>query len=408
MNVLFINNFFYERGGAEKSLFDTAALLKGKGHGVYFFASAFKDNEPYEYERHFVSDVDFHGSFVKSVRSISRVYHNFEADRKMRELLREIGGVDVAHINNIMYRIGPSIIRYLRKSGIPVVYHLRDYNLVCGAINLLADGRICEECAGLAFGAALRRRCKGGLAGGVVIATSMFFYHKIMKYFDGVSAFISPSRFLKDKYAELGFGKPIEVLPNFLDAGRFEPGYGAGDGSFVYFGRFSAEKGVSTLLRACRSLPGIRFKLIGEGPLLRDCMAYAAQNGMRNVTFYGHLRGAALYDEVRKSKAAVVPSEWYENNSKAIMEAMALGKPVIASGMGGNPELVTDGETGYLFDAFDAADLAAKIEKAAAGDTGEMGRRAREIIETLHGPESYYRRLMDIYGRAIAAQGGRR
>jgi len=301
-----------------------------------------------------------------------------------------------------MYRIGPSLIRLFKRRNIPVVFHLRDYNLMCGAIYLISNGQICEECKGYRFSRVLKQRCKEGLAGGIAIYTSMVFYHKIMKYFDDVNTFISPSIFLKEKYLDLGFNKKIEVLPNFVNINDFEPTYESLDNSFVYFGRISQEKGILTLLNVCKNLPNLKFKIIGTGPLEETCRKFIYDNNLTNVQFLGYLRGEELYREIKKSKASIVPSEWYENNSRAILESMALGKPVIASNIGGNPELVKAEETGYLFEPFNGDDLTEKIlflEKE--NRSKELGERAREVIEREYTSDIYYEKLTSIYQKLI-------
>jgi glycosyltransferase involved in cell wall biosynthesis len=404
MKILMVNNYFYERGGAEKSLFDAASLLDSHGHSTFFMSSKFSENKPYPFEQYFVSDVEFKSKTVAgSISALTRLYKNFEAEKQLEKYIDEIGCVDLAHINNIMYRIGPSIVPFFKKHGIPVVFHLRDYNLMCGAINLIANGKVCDACSDYRFSSAFQKRCKG-LAGSVIIASTMFFYHKVMKYFDDVDVFISPSSFLKNKYHEMGFNKRIEVLPNFLYPSKIKPAYGDIDNTYVYFGRFSEEKGIMTLLRACAQLKEIKFKIIGTGPQLEDAKAFVQENDLQNVRIMGYMKGEQLYDEIRAAKAAIVPSEWYENNSKAILESMALGKPVIASNIGGNPESVREGETGYLFEPFNMEDLVAKILLAENNPKrADMGRRARQIIETEYNPEQYYQKLMEIYSIARGA-----
>lgn len=401
MKILMVNNFFYERGGAEKSLFDAANLLESHGNRIFFMSSKFSENKPYPFEKYFVSDVEFKSKSVAgSINAMARLYKNFEAEKQLEKYIDEIGHVDLAHINNIMYRIGPSVVRFLKKRGIPVVYHLRDYNLMCGAINLMANGKVCDACSDYSFLSAFQKGCKG-LVGSVIISTTMFFYHKVMKYFDDVDVFISPSSFLKNKYHEMGFNKRIEVLPNFLYSSKIEPAYGDTDNTYVFFGRISEEKGIMTLLRACAQLREIKFKIIGTGPQLEDAKAFVQANDLQNVRIMGYMKGEQLYDEVRAAKASIVPSEWYENNSKAILESMALGKPVIASNIGGNPESVRDGETGYLFEPFNMEDLVAKI-LLVENNSGrvDMGRRARQIIEADYNPEQYFKKLMEIYSMA--------
>jgi glycosyltransferase involved in cell wall biosynthesis len=101
--------------------------------------------------------------------------------------------------------------------------------------------------------------------------------------------------------------------------------------------------------------------------------------------------------------AVVMPSIWYENFPYSILEAFALGKPVIASNIGGMPETVVDGETGLLFEPGEVNDLAAKLEYLLANPEAgsQMGRNARKMVETRFDAESHYRRLMEVYSRVL-------
>ncbi len=156
---------------------------------------------------------------------------------------------------------------------------------------------------------------------------------------------------------------------------------------------------MTTLLKAIKDVD-IRLKIIGEGPEKARLMEVAMALGEKEkVIFLGYKQGEELMDEVRKSMFAVLPSEWYENNPLSILEAYALGKPVIGARIGGIPELIDEGHTGYTFLPGSAEDLRRKIilmiedkEKIE-----EMGKRARNIVEEKYNRERYYAGLMEIY-----------
>ncbi len=99
----------------------------------------------------------------------------------------------------------------------------------------------------------------------------------------------------------------------------------------------------------------------------------------------------------------IVPSEWYENNPRTVLEAYALGKPVIGSRVGGIPELVKDGVTGLTFEPGNVEDLCKKIEYMLSHKDKvlEMGRNARKLVEEKFNKQKHYRRLMEIYNKAI-------
>ena len=126
---------------------------------------------------------------------------------------------------------------------------------------------------------------------------------------------------------------------------------------------------------------------------------------LRHRPVFGRVRyrrGEDLRDEIRKAMATVVPSEWYENNPLSVIESFALGKPVVGARIGGIPELVTDGKTGYTFEAGNVIDLREKLT-AMTDDPAravEMGQGARRLVEQHNSPDGHYDRLLEIYERA--------
>jgi glycosyltransferase involved in cell wall biosynthesis len=162
----------------------------------------------------------------------------------------------------------------------------------------------------------------------------------------------------------------------------------------------SEEKGVATLLAAAARLPAIGFRLAGDGPLLASLTAAAPSN----ARFLGFLADEALWELYRRARCLIVPSLWFEMCPMAILEAMAHGVPVIASRIGGLPELVDDGVTGLLFDPGDPQDLARAV--AALWRDPDLCRRlgwaARERALAAHGRATYRENLLGVYRRAMS------
>ncbi|MFH1563366.1 MAG: glycosyltransferase family 4 protein [Nitrospirota bacterium] len=406
LNILMVNNFFYPRGGAEISLFNTAQLLKEKGHKVFFFSSHHPENYEYEYSQYFVRDIDFQGlSSVKAkIAGLGRAIWCKESQKKLEWFLKE-HKIDIAHLNNINYRISPSIISVLKGKKIPIVMHLRDYYLVCGNSLLLANGKICEACRGGKYFNAIKVGCRDGLKGSGVIALSGFLHHKVLKIFDKVNYFISPSRFLIKEIEEMGFDfkERVVYLPNFVDTSRIEPEFSFEKKNIIYIGRLSLEKGLETLLEAVKGLE-INLEIAGEGPLKNRLEEKVKKEKISNIKFLGYLSDEKLANKIKEGMASVVPSEWYENNPRSVLESFAYGKPVIGSNVGGIPELVRHGETGLLFEMGNAQDLRARITEMLQNPSKitEMGQKARKIVEDEYNQEIYYQRLKEVYEMACS------
>ena len=403
MNILLAKKYFYRKGGAESSFFITADLLRRKGHNVIFFSMQDERNDPSEYERYFVSNVDYEKPGLKNkIGAAIKLLYSFEAKNKVEQLIKR-EKPDIAHLNNIYHQISPSIIHGLKKFNIPVVMTLRDYKLVCASYNMLVQGKACEACKdGKYYHCFLKGCVKGSKAKSLLNTIEMYLHHKILSIYDLVDIFISPSRFLKNKMEEMGAKGKFVYLPNFVRVDEFQPQYAWSENSIVYFGRLSEEKGLMTLVKAMKAIPEISLKIIGEGPLRGHLESEIGKNVIGNVRFLGYKSGEELHAEIRNSMFVVLPSEWYENNPRTIIEGFALGKPAVAARIGGILELVRDDETGFTFQAGDPEDLKQKILLLAKNPEKIllMGKRARSFVEQELNPEKHYEKLMEIYRQA--------
>ncbi len=178
---------------------------------------------------------------------------------------------------------------------------------------------------------------------------------------------------------------------------------------FIFVGRIVREKGIETLIRAYarakdeaeRKATGLPdLKIVGDGPDKEKLKRLAARLRLNGrVKFTGMQKGEALAREIAGSLAMVTPSEWYEVFGIVNLEAAELGKPVIASRIGGIGEAVLDGATGLLFDPGDEKKLAASLirlasDQALARRLGDAGRV--RVLEKF-GPDAHLSRLEEIY-----------
>ena len=405
MKVITAHKFFYPGGGADNVFLDTARLLESRGHKVVYFAMKDKRNMSSEYERYFVSGVDYESRDLFSIMKASfRILYSVEARIRIGKLLR-LERPDIAHLHNIYHHISPSIIHSIKKAGVPVVMTMHDYKLVCASYLLRAGDKICEDCKGGRYYRCFLNRCvKASAAKSLLSTAEMYLHHRIMDIYSLVDAFISPSAFMKRKIEDMGFKGNIVRLPNFIDFTEFRPKYEWTGRTIAYCGRLSAEKGVGTLISAVKGLKDLRLKIIGDGPLRAQLQARAESEAIDNVEFLGYRSRQEVKEDMGSSMFVIMPSECYENNPKAVMEAFALGKPVLGSRLGGIPELVRDGETGFTFEPFDAADMRAKIISLAErpDEIIRMGRNARSFVESEFNAGRYYESLMRIYSDVIS------
>jgi len=232
----------------------------------------------------------------------------------------------------------------------------------------------------------------------ILFSDEMYLHHKIFHIYELIDVFISPSMFLKNKVEEMGFKGKIIYLPNFVNLEDYKPQYDWQENSIVYFGRLSKEKGLFTLIEAMKGL-NTKLKIIGEGPIKESLESRVRSLELKNIEFLGYKAGEELKDEIRKSMFVILPSEWYENNPRCIIEGFALGKPAIGARIGGIPELVKDNETGLTFEPWNADDLKRKISQLLENplEISRMGKNARKMVNEELNPDIHYGKLMEIY-----------
>jgi glycosyltransferase involved in cell wall biosynthesis len=404
-----VQTFYYHRGGDSTYMLSLSRLLEEKGHEVVPFAMENPRNLPSPYARFFVSEIDYpelmrRASPGAAWNVATRSVYNGEARRKIAALADEVKP-DVAHFHNIHAHLTASIVSPLRKRGVPIVWTLHDYRLICPNTSLLSRGEICERCIPNRFYQAALQRCKKGSLAASCVAMLTTLYDRFERLPSRIDRFVTPSDFLKSKLLEGGFDPArIECVPNFADlagfAGLPEKDY------FCYIGRLSHEKGLDVLVRAVASLDAGRLLLVGDGPEAESLRTLARELGTNRVEFAGYRSGEELRRIVAESQFVVLPSRWYENLPYTVMEAFASSKAVVASRIGGVPEMVDDGVNGLLVPAGDAAALAAALRRM-LGDRRareEMGRRGREKAERRYGREKHYQEIERIYREVTAGK----
>lgn len=402
IKVLLVNKYFFRKGGAEVSFFETSKLLESNGHKVVHFSMHHPRNLSTKYQKYFMSNVDYEKKgVINALRASSRILYSFEAKSKLEKLLRE-ESPDIAHLNNIYHQISPSIIHSLKKFNIPIVMSLRDFKMTCASYSLINNGHICEVCKGGKYYHCFINSCvKDSKLKSLLSTIEMYLHHKIIQIYNDIDIFISPSRFLKLKLKEMGFKKKIIHLPNFLMINNVKPTFNWQEKSIVYFGRLIKEKGLFTLIEAVKNL-NIKLKIIGEGPLKASLEEKAKSLRSKNIELHGFQESENLKKAIKKSMFVVLPSELYENNPRTIIEGFALGKPAVGTNIGGIPELIKNDKTGFTFEPGNVKDLRNKIEFLINHERKiiEFGKNARHYVETELSHDKHYKKLIQIYHEA--------
>ena len=358
-----VNKFLFPNGGSETYIFEIGKQLQKMGHEVQYFGMEHEGRIVGNHAESYTSDMDFHGSGLQKLLYPFKIIYSAEARKKIRIVLDDFKP-DVVHLNNFNFQITPSIIYEIRKweknigKKTPIIFTAHDYQWVCPNHMMMipSTGELCFQCEGARFGQCTRNKCIHDSKIRSLIGTiEAKLYHSLRTY-RKVDRIICPSKFMEAKLrSDPLLADKLQNIYNFLNGEKYIV---AEKKDYVlYFGRFSEEKGVRTLLKVCKDLSEIPFVFAGSGPLAEELSGYP------NVTNCGFLKGKKLKETIAEARFVVFPSEWYENCPFSVMESQWYGTPVIASAIGGVPELVEDGVTGELFEAGNAEELKEKITK---------------------------------------------
>ena len=408
MKVLLIDVYNFNKGGAETVCFNTGKLLEEHGHQVVYFTLKWKENNPSPYSKYFPESKETRRGPLRQVRNLVNYFYHFEAAKKLEQLIRD-EKPDIAHIHLMWGQITPSIFPVLRRHHIPILLTVHDYRIVCPAY-VFRDGRgrICEDCKGKYFYKCFTHTCcKGSKLMSAVMAAEQYFRNAFFnpaKYIDGFLYVSNFARDIQEKYMPAVKNTPNITLYNFSTSIAAQPKTMPKEKYFLFFGRLSREKGVRTLLEAFMDLPDCRLKVVGTGPKEEELRTFVRTNGMKNVEFLGYKRGKELQDLVAGAYFVIVPSECYENNPMTIIEAYSVGTPVIGAKIGGIPEIVVEGETGYQFVSGDSRDLKVQVVRAVGLSADEYSKLSAGTLKFAHenlSLESYYPKLIAFYQRFL-------
>jgi glycosyltransferase involved in cell wall biosynthesis len=394
-------------GGAEAMLVLTADLLRRAGHDVVPLALAEEGTLPTP-----AADL-----LPRSGKDAARTkpgeawagLWSRDAARAVRDAVRR-HRPDVAHVHHIYEGLTLAVLHVLHRHAVPVVMTLHDYRPVCPGFRLHTEGRTCTRCLGGDVSQVLRHHCLEGSRWRSVAAVAEAHAARRLHWYDDVALFLAPSRFLRDRVVQGGLRpRQVRVVPNpvVLPERAAEP---AQPPVVAYTGRLVEEKGVHVLLDAAARLPpGVRVRVTGSGRLAAE-LAARVRDERLPVDLLGPATPAEVAGELHRASVAVLPALWWENGPMAVLEAAASGVPVVATAMGGIPELIEDGRTGLLVPPGDSLALARSLAALVSdpGGSRRMGAAARDRVRSRHDPQAHLAALEVAYGEAVERTTARR
>jgi len=363
LKILMVNKFLFPNGGSETYVFKLGEFLISQGHEVEYFGMDHETKIGSNSANAYVSNIDFHTHKLHKFLYPFKIVYSVEARKKIKVVL-ETFKPHVVHLNNFNFQITPSILYEIKayerkyKKHIAIIYTAHDYQLVCPnhMMNIPSTKMNCERCLEGSYKHCVEFKCiHNSLTRSLIGAFEGYLYKKLDTY-RFIDRVICPSIFMEGKISANSAlkGKTV-VLHNFIS--EVEDFHLEKERYVLYFGRFSEEKGIETLLLACKALPHIPFVFAGAGPLEKSI------SSLTNIRNEGFLTGKALEALILKASFSVYPSEWYENCPFSVMESQIMGTPVIGANIGGIPELIKEGVTGELFSSGNPDSLAQAIER---------------------------------------------
>jgi glycosyltransferase involved in cell wall biosynthesis len=332
---------------------------------------------------------------AKALLPISPIY----APRAQQELSRLIDEhhPDVLHLHNPYPLLSPWVVRTAHRHGVPVVQTVHNYRQVCSSGVYFRDGRICQDCRGRTLGVpAIVHRCyRGSRAQSALMATTLAVHRPTWR---SVDRFIALTSAVAEHLRDYGIpADRIVVKPNAIpDPGPAGP---LGDG-FLFYGRLSPEKGVGLLLDAWRRHPDGALgalRIAGDGELREVVEAAAAERS--DVTYLGVLDRDGVRAALTATAVVLAVSTWHDVLPTVVLEALAHGRPVLGTALGGIPYLVgiddPAGAAGWVVPAEPAA-LAAALPLALAGAGATAPLARSRYLRTFH-PDVVTSQLLDVY-----------
>lgn len=406
MRILFVHDYKQIDGGASQVLSDEIKLLNNQKHSVYFFTFSgphcFSENSTFPLNKN--NQITYQEPKDPSVSSFLQKYFSFRLYKTFKKTIEQIKP-DIIHLHEVR-KGAASIILAAKHSSIPIVQTLHDINLACMS-DFGINRKTGKPCLKGSLLHCLKNNC---VPFNKILRRAIPWKIKQLLDKHYVNQLICPSKFLFNTLTNLGY-KNLQYLPNFSS---LENNYSRikKKNQILYIGRFVELKGITCLIKAfeiiVKKYPDYKLVLIGRGPEKERLQDYIKAHKIKNITLVDTVPHKKLSYYYQQSSVVVLPSIGIENCPLSIIEAMSFGVPVVASDIGGIPELVIDNITGMLFKPGDYIDLSFKILHLLSNPSilKKMNINCLNTIKSTYNEVSHYENLMRIYRLVLKSSDG--
>jgi glycosyltransferase involved in cell wall biosynthesis len=334
------------------------------------------------------------------LRAAATVVYEPRSNRLVREEVLRVRA-DVAHFHNIWPLLTPSALRGARDGGARTVLTTHNYRFACPNGTLLRGDRVHDDCLeGSSLLCGLRSARQGG-AKVVSYGVALSIQRRLGLLARWVDAFVAPSRFVGEALRRSGQDADrIRVIPYGVPSQTVAPFPARSSGHILFAGRLSPEKGLDVLVEAAALAPEVPVVVAGGGPLAHSL----ARRYQTSLSLVGQSTPEQLAELRAASVASVVPSVWHDVAPFTAIESAAAGRSVVASRMGGLPELVEHEATGLLVEPNDPRALAQAMKRLWHDPAlaARLGAQAADLVRREHDPARSAARHIELYQELLA------
>lgn len=390
IRILLVHNRYKQYGGEDATFDAEKTLLESRGNIVQTIV--FTNNEI--------------EGLLSKIKTGIQLFFNLKSAILIKKRILDFKP-DIIHVHNFFYTASPSIFYAAKRLKIPVVVTLQNYRLICSGSLLLRDLKPCSLCVGQKFPfSGIKHKCHRGSSMETANITCMTGVHKLLNTWQKqIDQYIAVTEFAKGIYVNSSLklaAERIVVKPNSVEDVNLD-NIANRDLCFLYVGRLSEEKGITTLLKAFIDSEYL-IEIIGDGPLrnlVEDAATYHS-----NIRYHGYKDRAFIISRLKKCRALIMPSIWYECLPITILEAFSTGTPIIISDIGNLNEIVTNQYNGLHFRTNDPMDLRNKINDFVINKDKYfvLYENARHTYLSKYTPNLNYENLMAIYNNLILSK----
>ena len=381
--ILIHNNYGLNAIGGEKMVFDNEhEILKENGHDVITFEVSNFEN------------TNILRTIINLIFSTWNPFYYLE----IRKLIKKFNP-DVIHVHNYWFKLSPSIFYAAKKKRVKTVVTLHNYRMLCPGVLFLRNGKPCIDCTKKNALRSLYYRCHSNNFFKTLLSYRLFSFTKRKNYFNKyIDAYICLTDFQKNFFQGKIPEKQLFTKANFISNTSISKKVIKEKKFALYVGRISEEKGITFLANCWKE---INYKLVIVGTGDKKLIETLKENP--NISLKGALTNSEALTYIEKSDFLVFPSICFEGFPMTILEAMSLGKPIIASNLGARNEAIIDYETGILYDHNNTNDFITKVNELYKDLNLKktLGYNAKKHFDKHFKKEINYQKLMSIYNQIL-------